>query len=1220
MRIVIDMQGAQTESKFRGIGRYTTSLVNALIKNKGKHEIILALSNLFPDTIAPIHKEFGDKLPPNNICVWDAPGPIRASDFLNEERREVAELLREAFFAILQPDMILIISFFEGYVDDAVTSIARFDKTTPVSLVHHDLIPFLNQDHYLNNNESYKKFYMRKVENLKQAQLLFAVSDFSHQEVVDALDFDKIKVTTIFAASDSIFQSQLIDESARTQIQNKLGITRPFILYTGAADERKNLPRLIAAYAAMPKKIRSLHQLVFAGRMPDSEMARLKHYGESINLKPNELIFTGFISDNELVQLYSLCKLYVFPSWHEGFGLPVLEAMSCGAPVIAAKGSSLIEVVGLDDALFDPFDINNISSKILEVLSDDELRSRLIQHGLIQAQKFSWDITANHVIKAWERDIKTYKSTPIAWQPTAQKIVEINNKLTTTIASVLMPNKYDFFLKRIAASIDKNQQNILSCMRSIGLPELLTWRVEGPFDSSYSLALLNREVAKALASLNHNVLLHSTEGPGDFLPDETFLLKNPELAEMHRRSISVLQCNSDVASRNLYPPRVADMKARFNFLHTYGWEESGFPLEWVDDFNYSLQGMTVVSNHVRKIMIDHGVTIPVMVSSLGVDHWKRIKPCDSLNIDSCKKFRFLHVSSCFPRKGVDVMLRAYGKAFRFTDDVILIIKTFPNPHNETHALLNSAKASDPNFPEVLIIEEDYSDEQLKALYMQCSVLVAPSRAEGFGLPMAEAMVSNLAVITTGWGGQVDFCNNDTSWLIDYSFKPADTHFNLTTSVWAEPDEKHLALLMKELYHMPEEERQKKIYKAEQHITKHFKWNHVASRMVNLVHKCSGQIKNKEPRVGWITPWNTRCGIASYSEHLIKNIPSHIHILAAHSDLRTSDDSQNVHRCWNIGEEDNLHFLSNIIDSNEIDVLVVQFNYGFFNFNSFLDFVDYHINCGRKVIMVLHATIDPENQQHKKLSFLASALKKCHRILVHSYKDMNRLKQIEIINNVTFFPHGILDFEVPLPQEKDNKAPYTIASYGYFLPHKGLLELIEAMSLLREKQISIKLLMLNAEYPVNESKNIIEMAKNKITELNLQSEISLHTVYTSDEESLEKLSHVDLVIFPYQQTGESSSAAVRYGIASGRPVAVTPLEIFDDVKSAVHFLSGLSSIDIADSLFEFISKMNKSRMKKSLVELNAAKWKKENSYSRVSLRLWQMLLAMHSSEMELEYAS
>ena len=155
--------------------------------------------------------------------------------------------------------------------------------------------------------------------------------------------------------------------------------------------------------------------------------------------------------------------------------------------------------------------------------------------------------------------------------------------------------------------------------------------------------------------------------------------------------------------------------------------------------------------------------------------------------------------------------------------------------------------------------------------MQCSVLVAPSRAEGFGLPMAEAMVSNLAVITTGWGGQVDFCNNDTSWLIDYSFKPADTHFNLTTSVWAEPDEKHLALLMKELYHMPEEERQKKIYKAEQHITKHFKWNHVASRMVNLVHKCSGQIKNKEPRVGWITPWNTRCGIASYSEHLIKNI-------------------------------------------------------------------------------------------------------------------------------------------------------------------------------------------------------------------------------------------------------------------------------------------------------------------------------------------------------------
>ena len=90
------------------------------------------------------------------------------------------------------------------------------------------------------------------------------------------------------------------------------------------------------------------------------------------------------------------------------------------------------------------------------------------------------------------------------------------------------------------------------------------------------------------------------------------------------------------------------------------------------------------------------------------------------------------------------------------------------------------------FPDVLIIKDDLSDAQLKALYEQCDALVAPSRAEGFGLPLAEAMLSGLPVITTGWGGQLEFCNHETAWLIDYSFTYARTHFGLFDSVWAEP--------------------------------------------------------------------------------------------------------------------------------------------------------------------------------------------------------------------------------------------------------------------------------------------------------------------------------------------------------------------------------------------------------------------------------------------------
>ena len=337
------------------------------------------------------------------------------------------------------------------------------------------------------------------------------------------------------------------------------------------------------------------------------------------------------------------------------------------------------------------------------------------------------------------------------------------------------------------------------------LPECIIWRIEGPFDSTYSLALLNRETARALESLGHKVILHSTEGPGDFAPNEKFLEINPDLRDMYARNSQFPQEVCDVVSRNLYPPRVADMSCRLNLLHHYAWEESAFPQEWVDNFNLSLQGITCLLTHVLKVMIDNGVNVPLSVSGCGVDHWERIENAAGFQVNG-KSFKFLHVSSCFPRKGADVLLKAYGEAFSSADDCTLIIKTFHNPHNEINTWLAEEREKYPNYPDVQIIDGDLSDSELKALYQQCDALVSPSRAEGFGLPLAEAMLSGLAVITTGWSGQLDFCSTETAWLIDYQFAPAQTHFNLFNSVWAEPDMFHLARVMREVMEMPLDQR------------------------------------------------------------------------------------------------------------------------------------------------------------------------------------------------------------------------------------------------------------------------------------------------------------------------------------------------------------------------------------------------------------------------------
>ena len=402
MRIVIDMQGAQTESRFRGIGRYTMAFSKAVVLNRGEHEVILALNGLFPDAIEPIRAAFDQLLPQENIRVWNAPGPVNEKQPSNDARREVAELIREAFLTSLRPDVIHITSLFEGFIDDAVTSIGRFDTAIPVSVILYDLIPLLNPSHYLKPNPCYERYYLRKIEYLRQAARCLAISDFSRDEGIDALDIECERVISISTGIDGNIQPQIIDEVTSNRLRQKFNISRPFVLYAGGADERKNLPRLIRAYAGLSTGLRASHQLILIGKITAGDIASLQHIACSAGIKSDELIFTGYVTEEELVQFYNLCSLYVFPSWHEGFGLPALEAMTCGAPVIGANTTSLPEVIGLNEALFDPFDITSISKKMEQALQDEVFRNRLRQHGLLQAKKFSWDETSKRAISAWE--------------------------------------------------------------------------------------------------------------------------------------------------------------------------------------------------------------------------------------------------------------------------------------------------------------------------------------------------------------------------------------------------------------------------------------------------------------------------------------------------------------------------------------------------------------------------------------------------------------------------------------------------------------------------------------------------------------------------------------------------------------------------------------------------------------------------------------------------
>ncbi|MDN4018053.1 glycosyltransferase family 4 protein [Zwartia panacis] len=447
MKIVIDLQGAQSESRHRGIGRYSISLTKAILRHKGAHQIIVALNGMFPETIEPIRTALDGLIAQEDIRVWFAPGPVKACAENNHGNSQIAELIREDFMIGLQPEVVLITSMFDGFGDDAVTSIGRLSVKYKTVAILYDLIPLVQSEIYLESNPAYEKFYKTKLEYLKRADAWLTISDSSSREAVEHLQLDQNKITNISGACDPVFVNTEISDSVLKSLQKRFEIAGKFVLYSGGADARKNLNRLISVYSQLPKELVKEYQLVIAGKIPEANIQALRLHAKSCGVPDGRLVFTGGISDTDLCHLYNLCHIYVFPSLHEGFGLPVLEAMSCGAPVIASNTSSLPEVVGDADALFDPTSEQDILSKLTRVLTDKTFREKLIDQGAQNVKHYSWDACGKRALQALNN---------IETQQNVDDYADRQVRLVEAIAE-LKPNLTGDELMRCASMIALNQ-------------------------------------------------------------------------------------------------------------------------------------------------------------------------------------------------------------------------------------------------------------------------------------------------------------------------------------------------------------------------------------------------------------------------------------------------------------------------------------------------------------------------------------------------------------------------------------------------------------------------------------------------------------------------------------------------------------------------------------------------------------------------------------------
>lgn len=357
MRIVIDVQ--TTAGQKSGFGFYVSNLVENLKKIDQNNQYFLAEPYKDRDLSTP------------QRIIWDQ---IR---FPIEALKNKADIIHQPCFSA-------------PILTRAKTVVTIHDL---ISVNFPQNLPFFS-----------RLFYSKLMPyTYKFADSFIAISEHTKKDILKLLNIDPKKITVIYEAASEEYVplNSLEDKEKIKNVKNKYKINQDYILHIGTLEPRKNLNFLVKAFAEVIKDNTIKHNLVIAGK-------KGWYYEDLFKLvKDLELegrvIFTGYIEDEDKKYLYNGATAFVFPSLYEGFGLPPLEAMSCGIPVISSNTSSMPEVIGNAGILLSPEERDKWSESIKTLLKDQKLQKDLSEKSLQQAKKFSWEKTARETLEVYEK-------------------------------------------------------------------------------------------------------------------------------------------------------------------------------------------------------------------------------------------------------------------------------------------------------------------------------------------------------------------------------------------------------------------------------------------------------------------------------------------------------------------------------------------------------------------------------------------------------------------------------------------------------------------------------------------------------------------------------------------------------------------------------------------------------------------------------------------------
>ena len=1104
----------------------------------------------------------------------------------------------------LHDDYVLILRHSTGYeVFDRVVALPA-----PKVLIYHNITPpqFLGDDVFTQRYAGLGRTQLATLHDRVAAAL--ADSEYNALEL-RRLGFAAPRTCTLLFDVEA-----LLAEAARHPPTRNDSRDRVFtILFVGRIIESKAQLDLVEAFARFHAAFDRPSRLVLVGRSGNADdkylnevTARMRAHGIEAHVT-----LTGLVSDEVLHRWYASADLYVSLSHHEGFGVPLVEAVAHGLPVLAWPSGAVPYTLGDAAELLQDRAPQAVAARMLELARDPARRASIAErqrHGL--------------------RRFPLHRQTPY--------LIE-----ALTLAGAAPPEHEDT-AALLAAS--------------------MRFTIAGHVNKTYSLASINRAVALALeAERPGRVRVIPVEGEPTLDLSEVPPESRAPIAALVARGPHAT--GPEIVISQHYPLHVPE-NAGDACLALFFWEELLVPADTVARLNQSFRAVLTASRFVAKALVDSGLSIPVHV--IGHAPWlegfralarRRPDPAGLARARREDVFTFLHVSSCFPRKGIDVLLAAYARAFRGGDRVRLVIKGFPNPHNDAAAQIARLRARDPDAPEIELIDRDLDEAGLLDLYARADAMVLPSRGEGFNLPAAEAMAAGLPVIVTGFGGHLDFCGPDTARLVAWRFAASGSHLATPHSVWVEPDVDDLAAALLEAVRsgardpglrepslrepgvrepggqdgndgLPARRARRALAVADE------RFGQVA--FVRRLTDAALRVLLSPPaaplRLGWISTWQVRCGVAEYSRHLLANVPPSLDIedIVVLADQRTPAapadvDAIRVRPAWEFGHPEGIAGLLLAIAQEDPRVVVLQHQPGLFHWGVLTPLLAGLAD--RLVVVTLHNTRDILDVPESERRLAVAAMAGIARVVVHTLADLNRLRELGLIDNVMLLPHGVpapLPGQVAAPARAlardaagrtpgdlagnmagDDAAAPLIGCYGFFLPDKGIGELVAALALVRRDWPHARLRLVNADYGSPEFAAEIAGCRAAAEQAGVADGVEWCTDFLPDERSLGLLAECDVVVLPYQRSKEASSAALRMALASGAPVMVTDLPLFDEAGDAVARCPGVSSEAIAAAL----SRLLADREARARLQEAGRRWVGERDWAIVARRFQGMLLGL-----------